>query len=219
MKKIFLTAAAIIALPLAAFAGETRIGFSAALSNFDISGTETTKSSGQKNSKDHTEFTVVPGLFIERANDAGFTFGFEFVPGEADLGSGSNARTDTDTDDAADTAGTNKVSAEVSGHMTAYVLVPAKSGFVRFGLIQADVDTTETLATGTKYGNASVNGMIFGVGYDKENDNGSFLRVEGTYTNYDDLTLQGSLDSDSVRNKVDADIDALALKLSVGKSF
>ena len=219
MKKLFLATLSIILIPFAVYSAETRIGISGAFSSFDTSGTETTKSSSEKNSGSKTEEVVVPGLFIERANDAGFTFGFEFVPGEADLGSGSNARTDTDTDDAADTAGTNKVSAEVSGHMTAYVLVPAKSGFVRFGLIQADVDTTETLATGTKYGNASVNGMIFGVGYDKENDNGSFLRVEGTYTNYDDLTLQGTLDTDSVRNKVDADIDALALKLSVGKSF
>ena len=219
MRKVLLTAIAIIALPLTTFAGETRMGFSAAFSNFDIDGTEKTKSSGQKQSKSHTEFTVVPGLFIERANDAGLTFGFEFIPVEADLGSGKNSRTDTDTDDASDTAGTNKVSAEVSGHMTAYVLVPAGGAFVRLGLIQADVDTTETLATGTKYGNESVDGMVFGVGFDKERDNGSFIRVEGTYTDYEDLTFKGTLDADSVRNTVDADIDAVALKVSIGKSF
>ena len=36
---------------------------------------------------------------------------------------------------------------------------------------------------------------------------------------YDDLTFNGSLDGDSVRNKVEAEIDAFALKLSAGKSF
>ena len=219
MKKVFLIAIAMIAIPFATFAGETRMGFSAAFSNFDIDGTETTKSSGQKNNKSHTEFTVVPGLFIEKENDAGLTFGFEFVPVDADLGSGKNVRTDTDTDDSSDTAGTNNVSAEVTGHMTAYILVPAGNNFVRFGLIQADVDTTESLATGTKYGNESVNGMVVGVGFDREKDNGTFFRVEGTYTDYEDVTFQGTLDGDSVRNKVDADIDALAIKLSIGKTF
>ena len=40
---------------------------------------------------------------------------------EAEIGSGNNARTDTDTDDATDTAGTNKVSAELTSHTTLYV--------------------------------------------------------------------------------------------------
>lgn len=219
MKKILLTAFAIIVLPFAVNAAETRIGFSAAVSFFDISGTETTKSSGQKQSKDHEETAVVPGLFIERAGDTGVTLGFEFVPGEADLGDGKNARTDTDTDDASDTAGTNKVSAEVSGHKTLYVLVPVKEtgAFVRFGLIRADVDTTETLATGSTYGNESVDGKVFGVGFERGDD--GFVRVEGTYTDYDDLKFNGSLDTNSVRNTVDADIDALAIKISVGKKF
>jgi len=212
MKKLILTTLSIILLPIAAYSAETRIGVSAALSYFMSDGTETTKSSGEKNNKEIEEAALVPGLFFERENDSGFAFGFEYNPGEAELGSG------TGSDDDAETSGANKASAEVAQHMSLYGLIPVGPGFVRLGVIHASVDTTEDLKTGTKYGNEDVNGLVIGYGFQTSGD-GNFFRVEGTYTAYDDLTLNGSLDGDSVRNKVDAEIDAIALKFSVGKSF
>ncbi len=212
MKKLILTTLSIILLPIAAYSAETRIGLTAALSFFTSDGTEITKSSGERNSKEIEEDAIVPGIFIERENDNGFTFGFEYNPGEAKLGSG------TGSDDDAETSGANKASAEVSEHMQFYGLIPAGPGFARLGIVRASVDTTETLATGTTYGNEDVNGFVIGYGVQKSGE-GSFVRLEGTYTMYDDLTFNGSLDGDNVRNKVEAEIDALALKLSVGKSF
>ena len=212
MKKLILTTLSIILLPITAYSAETRIGLTAALSFFTSDGTEITKSSGERNSKEIEEDAIVPGIFIERENDNGFTFGFEYNPGEAKLGSG------TGSDDDAETSGANKASAEVSEHMQFYGLIPAGPGFARLGIVRASVDTTETLATGTTYGNEDVSGFVIGYGVQKSGE-GSFVRLEGTYTMYDDLTFNGSLDGDSVRNKVEAEIDALALKLSVGKSF
>ena len=212
MKKLILTTLSIILLPIAAYSAETRIGLTAALSFFTSDGTEITKSSGERNSKEIEEDAIVPGIFIERENDNGFTFGFEYNPGEAKLGSG------TGSDDDAETSGANKASAEVSEHTSFYGLIPAGPGFARLGIVRASVDTTETLATGTTYGNEDVSGFVIGYGVQKSGE-GSFVRLEGTYTMYDDLTFNGSLDGDSVRNKVEAEIDALALKLSVGKSF
>ena len=212
MKKLILTTLSIILLPITAYSAETRIGLTAALSFFTSDGTEITKSSGERNSKEIEEDAIVPGIFIERENDNGFTFGFEYNPGEAKLGSG------TGSDDDAETSGANKASAEVSEHMSFYGLIPAGPGFARLGIVRASVDTTETLATGTTYGNEDVSGFVIGYGVQKSGE-GSFVRLEGTYTMYDDLTFNGSLDGDSVRNKVEAEIDALALKLSVGKSF
>ena len=58
-----------------------------------------TKSSGEKNSKEITEDALVPGLFVEKENDNGFTFGFEYNPGEAELGSGTGSDDDAETDD------------------------------------------------------------------------------------------------------------------------
>ena len=212
MKKLILTTLSIILLPISAYSAETRIGLSAALSFFTSDGTEITKSSGQRNNKEIEEDAIVPGVFIERETDNGFAFGFEYNPGEAKLGSG------TGSDDDLETSGANKASAEVSEHMSFYGLIPAGPGFARLGIVRASVDTTETLATGTTYGNEDVNGVVIGYGVQKSGE-GSFVRLEGTYTMYDDLTFNGSLDGDSVRNKVEAEIDALALKLSIGKSF
>ena len=217
MKRLILTTLSIFLLPIAAYSAETRIGVSAAFSFFTSDGTETTKSSGEKNSKEVEEDAIVPGVFIERENDSGITFGFEFNPGEAELGSG------TGSDDDAETSGANKASAEVSGHMSLYSLIPAGPGFVRLGIIHASVDTTETLATGTKYGNEDVTGYIIGYGIQKSED-GNFVRLEGTYTDYDDLKFNGSFGGNAVgdgavRNVIEADVDALALKLSVGKNF
>ena len=212
MKKLILTTLSIILLPISAYSAETRIGLSAALSFFTSDGTEITKSSGQRNNKEIEEDAIVPGVFIERETDNGFAFGFEYNPGEAKLGSG------TGSDDDLETSGANKASAEVSEHMSFYGLIPAGPGFARLGIVRASVDTTETLATGTTYGNEDVSGVVIGYGVQK-NGEGSFVRLEGTYTMYDDLTFNGSLDANSVRNKVEAEIDALALKLSIGKSF
>ncbi len=217
MKKLISTALTIILLPFAVYSAETRIGISGAFSSFDTSGTETTKSSNEKNSTSKTEEAVVPGLFIERVNDEGLAFGFEFNPGEAELGSG------TGSDDDAETSGANKASAEVSGHMSVYGLVPVGAAYFRIGFVRASVDTTETLATGTKYGNEDVNGKMFGLGIQKDLTS-AFVRVEATYTDYDDLKFLGSFNGNAAgdsanRNTVDADIDATAIKLSLGKSF
>ena len=217
MKKLFLTTLTIMLLPFAAYAAETRIGISAALSNFESSGTETLKSSSNKTNKTVEETVVVPGFFIERANDEGAAFGFEFNPGEAELGSG------TGSNDDAETSGANKASAEVSGHMSVYGLVPLGAAYFRIGFVRASVDTTETLATGTKYGNEDVNGKMFGLGIQKDLTS-AFVRVEATYTDYDDLKFLGSFNGNAAgdsanRNTVDADIDATAIKLSLGKSF
>ena len=217
MKKLILTTLSIILLPIAAYSAETRLGVSAAFSFFTSDGTETTKSSGEKNNKEVEEDAIVPGIFIERANDNGFALGFEFNPGEAELGSG------TGSDDDRETSGANKASAEVSGHMSLYGLIPAGPGYVRLGIVRASVDTTETLATGTKYGNEDVNGFVIGYGFQKSGDS-NFIRLEGTYTDYDDLKFNGSFGGNTVgdatvRNVIEADVDALALKLSVGKNF
>ena len=211
MRKLFLTTLSIILIPFAVSA-ETRIGISGAFSTFDTSGTETTKSSNEANSGSKSEDVVVPGIFIEKTNNSGVALGFEFNPGEAELGSGTGA------DDDAETSGANKASAEVSSHMSLYGLFPLGPAYLRFGFVHASIDTTETLATGTKYGNEDVDGRIFGLGLQKDLTS-AFFRIEATYTDYDDVKYLGTLDSDSVRNTIEADVDSTAIKLSLGKSF
>ena len=220
MKKIFTFVSALMLIAFSAHA-EKRIGVSGAFSMFDSSGTEEVKSSGTKNSGSHDETVIVPSLFVEFANDAGLTLGLDYVPVEAEIGSSTNARTDTDVDDASDTAGDNKAAAELTGHFTAYVLAPVggNGAYLKGGIALATIETTESLATGTTYGNEDVYGMLIGAGFNRDLDNGMFLRTEATYTDYEDVSFTGSADSDSVRNKIEAEVDALAFRISIGKAF
>ena len=219
MKKILLSLVALMFISANAFAG-VNVGISGAFTSLLTDGTETTKSSGQKNTGSKLEQVIVPSLFLEFQTEMGIAVGVDLVPGSADLGSG------TGRDDDAETAGANKASAELTSHNTIYALVPlGGSGlYVKGGLARATIDTTETLATGTKYGNEDVDGLIFGLGYQADRDNGLFIRAEGTYTDYDSVKFKGSLGGNAagdsaVRNVIDADIDAIALRVSVGKAF
>jgi len=219
MKKLLTIVFGFVLVCFSVNAIEKKIGFTAALTDFESSGTETLKSSSNKTSADVSEQVIVPSLFFEITNDSGLGIGLDFVPGDADLGSKQKAKVDTDTDDKSDTAGTNKASAEVSGHSTIYLMVPVKAAFLKVGYVSADIETTENLDTGTTYGNKTVNGTMISVGIDRDMPNGSFIRAEVAYTDYDDITLSGSADTDGASNKVDADVDATSLRLSIGRAF
>jgi hypothetical protein len=222
MKKITIILTSIMLLVFANVnAAEKRIGVSAAFTQFSSDGTETMKSSGTKTNKTHDETVVVPSIFVEVAGDNGIAIGLDFMPVEAELGSATNARTDTDTDDASDTAGNNKVSAELTSHTTLYLSksVGDSGAYVKGGVAMATIDTNETLATGSVYGNEDVTGILIGLGMNRDNANGTFFRSELTYTDYDDVSITGTADTDGVRNKIDADIDAIAFRISIGKAF
>ena len=214
MKKVLIYIVATMFIAASAYA-EKRVGVSLAYTMFDSSGTEETKSSGEKNSKSIEEDVMVPAIFFEIANDRGLALGVDFTPADAELGSG------TGDDDDAETSGANKASAELTGHYTIYGLLPVGSAgaYLKAGVAHASIDTLETLATGTEYGNADVNGVLVGLGFNRESGNGGFFRMEGTYTDYEDVTFNGSIDGDSVRNVIDADVDALAIRIAVGKAF
>ena len=219
MKKLITSIFGLVLICFSANAIERKIGFTAALTDFESSGTETLKSSSNKTSADVSEQVIVPSLFFEITNDSGLGIGIDFVPADAELGSKSKAKVDTDTDDTADNAGTNKASADISGHQTIYLMVPIKAAFLKVGYVTADIETTENLDTGTTYGNKSVDGTMVSLGFDKDMPNGAFIRAELAYTDYDNITLRGSTDTDGVVNLVDADVDATSLRLSVGKAF
>ena len=99
-----------------------------------------------------------------------------------------------------------------------------QGAYIKAGVAQATIDTTETLKTGTKYGNEDVNGLMLGIGVERSSANGAFFRTELTRTDYEDVTFLGSFNGNAagdsaVRNKVDANVDATALRISFGKSF
>ena len=217
MKKLTIIATSIMLLAFTnVSAVEKRIGLAAGFTNVEGSGTETLKDSSKKASKTVDDNTIIPSIFFELAADNGFGLGIEHVPGSADIGTGSRA------DDDAETANGNKASAEIDGLTSLYAIKTFDNGlFLKAGITQTDVVTKETLNTGSTYGNKSVDGKLIGVGIHKVRDTGVFFRASAEYTAYDTITLTSGV-ADAVTgttNKVDADVDTMALKISIGKAF
>ena len=83
-----------------------------------------------------------------------------------------------------------------------------------------DVNTKEVLTTGLAYGNTSVDGNMYGVGYKKELGTNAFYKLEGTHTAFDKLKLNESGQSTgSAQNSVSADLDVTKLTIGLGFKF
>ena len=207
-------AAVFMVLPLNA---ETRIGLGLGQTKVEADGTQTLKDSAKTSSSSQSEDALIPSLFVEIANDSGFGLGLEVVPGSADIGSKNRA------DDDDDSANGNKASAEINGLTSVYAIKTFGSGiFVKAGMTQTEIVTTEALNTGSSYGNDTVTGALIGIGFTRTNDTGTFVRAAAEYTDYDSITLQSGTDVGGTANsfnKVTADVDTTAFKVSLGKAF
>ena len=83
-------------------------------------------------------------------------------------------------------------------------------------MAQIDVNTLETASSnGGSYGNASLDGFNYGIGY----KNGGF-KLSYEATDFDSLSLTSTGNSVAAEtNKISADLDTWALKLSYGLYF
>tara|TARA_B100000767_G_C19724365_1_gene518774 strand:- start:526 stop:1188 length:663 start_codon:yes stop_codon:yes gene_type:complete len=89
--------------------------------------------------------------------------------------------------------------------------------YVMYGNMSVDVTTKESLATGSKYGNTSLDGTTYGVGFDQPIGERFFIRGEGTMMEFDGVKLTSSTNAD---NSVSLnDLDGASAKLSIGVSF
>ena len=86
------------------------------------------------------------------------------------------------------------------------------SFYLHLGYVDVDINTNESLDTGSKYGNASINGIQYGFGL-QMTDN---VRFEAAYTDYDNVSITSSVARTGVttNNKISADLDTTQLKLS-----
>ena len=226
MKTIKFAITAIVAsflMVIPSNAKEVRVGLSLGLASLEAAGNETLKDSGQVTSTTVEANAIVPSLFVEISRDSGLGLGLDYIAGSADLaGSNKTNRHSPGGTNAGGTTGNNTANAEVTGIATVYLTKMFDSGFfLKAGLAYADVDTKETLASGSTYGNTSLDGKHFGIGYEGSNDSGIFFRGSLEKTMFDKITLNGSEvgGTASSFNTVDADIDVTMAKFSIGKKF
>mgnify|MGYP001224462351 CR=1 FL=1 len=216
MKKIItLVSSMVILLTLSAKA-EIGIGISGAVHSFSASGTETLRESAKTTKADHDEVVAVPELFIEAISDNGFAFGFAYIP-TRDLG--SKARTDV-ADATGREAGTYKAKAELEDVMQIYTDIPSIeiAGFqthFKLGIQHVTLASLESLNSGSKYPNETLLGYTIGYGVKGDLPYGNNLYYKGdlTYTNFE------TYEADGAGNKVSADLEDYAAKLSIGYKF
>ncbi len=203
------------------------MGVSGSFAAIEASGTETEGT--EKNSGEVKNNVGIGSIFVEMTDvmGSGISVGLDYIPMSADLSSATKTRGDVEksvTGTAAETttSRTQKAQAELDQHMTLYATYDMTPGlYFKLGYIQADLNTLESLGTGSKYGNETINGMIYGVG--SRFDLGSNLegRLELSYADYEDISIRSSVARTdvSVNNLIEADIDATLLTASLGYKF
>ena len=113
---------------------------------------------------------------------------------------------------------TNTVKASFEDHTTIYANINiTESAYLKLGYVMADVATQENLGTGGAYPNVDTDGYTVGVGIQHTADNGLFVRLEGTVSDYDDVSANNTNEADkkiAIKNMYGA-----AASIKVGKSF
>ena len=216
MKKLTTIVLSFLFLTFNAAKAEFAVGITGALHSFDVSGTETIRTSGEKNTGSHSEDVMVPELFLETASGSGLEVGISYIP-TRELGSKSR----TDTGD--QSAGTYKAEAELDNVIQLYADIDlAEVGgypvYAKIGLQHATITTLESLNSGSTYPDQDVTGFTIGLGTkgDVPTLDNAFYKAEVTYTDFEDYSAESN---STPANKVEADLEDIALKLSIGYKF
>ena len=214
MKKNIAIFLSFIFLACQSVKADVAIGITGAMHSIDISGTETTRTSLENNSTSHSEDVVIPELFVETVGDT-VTFGLSYIP-TRDMGSKSR----TDTGD--QSAGTYKAAAELDNVVQLYVdySVTEYAGaeiYIKGGIQHATIVTLESLNSGSTYPNEDVFGYTLGIGAKGDLPYANtFYKADLTYTDFQDYKADAQ---DGNGNNVEASLEDIALKFSVGYKF
>ena len=216
MKKLTTIVLSFLFLTFNAAKAEFAVGITGALHSFDVSGTETIRTSGEKNTGSHSEDVMVPELFVETASGSGLEVGISYIPTRE---MGSKSRTDSGDQ----SAGTYKAEAELDNVIQLYADIDlADVGgypvYAKIGLQHATITTLESLNSGSSYPDQDVVGYTIGLGTkgDVPTLDNAFYKAEVTYTDFEDYSAESN---STPANKVEADLEDIALKLSIGYKF
>jgi hypothetical protein len=202
------------------------VGVTGSMAMIDASGSET--EGGEITRSQTTNNTGIASVFVEY-NDimgSGLSLGVDYIPGSADISSSTQKRTKnetsvTDTTTTTATARTQSAQAEIENHMTLYATYGANGVYVKAGYVQVDLNTLESLDTGSKYGNDTLDGILLGAGVEFEVYDSTVGRFEISHIDYDDISLRSSVARTGVttNNLIEADIDVTMLSASLGYKF
>jgi hypothetical protein len=211
---------------------ETNVIWGATSAAARTAGTESTSSS--KGSED-LAIGYVSGFVEAGVFGTGLRLGLSYVPYALESETTENARHDncsqpeqhetTGSNVCPTASAKNKVSVDLEDLITMYVAYHhsidapfVDSFFIKAGLLQADVITGESLASGSQYGNTDLQGEFLGLGIEKNLDTGMFVRLEGNVTQFDNIKLKNTNSENT--NTIDVTgLDGATATISIGKTF
>ena len=122
-----------------------------------------------------------------------------------------------------DDTGTSTVKAEFENLVTGYVELNIWNGlYAKYGIMEMDVNTKESLHTDSSYPNTTMDGETYGFGWKGSFDNGVFIKTETMMQDWTDLKLEatgvraGGVDNN---NSVEASLSGAVATISIGKAF
>ena len=212
MKKIITTVGSILLLTIVSAKAEIGIGISGAMHFISGDGTETTRTSNQKNTGSHDEEAVVPEIFLEAIGDNGIALGVSYIP-TRDIGSKSRSDTNSDGD-----TGSYKAAAELDNVIKFYTDIPAGSivgypTYIHLGIQHVTLSTLESLNSGATYPDADLFGATIGLGTKGDLGGNLYYKAEVSYTDFE------TYDATGAGNRVQADLTDTAARLAIGYKF
>jgi hypothetical protein len=194
------------------------VGISGQMGLFAATGKEVDTGPNETETNQDTEIAAIgyASIFVEKELGDRFAIGIDYVPSALSSDTVESTRSDKTTTDTR-TARENKLKVDFEDLTTYYVALNVTDNmYVKAGYATVDIITKEDLATGGSYGDTDTDGVVFGVGYNKDFDNGMFARVEGSYMNFESTSVTSS-NSDNVAHL--KSLDGVTGKISIGKSF
>ena len=183
-------------------------------------GKETTTSGADTTTKKITEEdgafdTTVGSIFVEYAASDAVSIGIERVIEDMETPSNTNIQHTSATDQ---TTLTNRVEADFKDHTLIYANINMPfNTYLKLGYHMVDIATQESLGTGSKYNDVDTTGYTLGLGYQAKSDNGMFVRLEVSVSEYDDVTATSTVDSSKEVSV--SDMYGAMGSLKIGKSF
>ena len=229
IKKIIPAALLLTSISSVALADNWNVGASVSYANIDGTAKDT-QTTGAGAVVDQTRGATggdakfpFGSIFVEYAKtankDVDVVIGLDYVPFKAEI----DSRSFSDTSLEASTTGTGTRTAklELKNYATLYLQPTYKIGggtavYGKVGYIHGDVKISGSNAATSSTINATdtLNGYTVGLGVQHNLNKNLFVRLEGNYTDHDNVTA-----TDSKGTKFNADSEMYAGKLSIGYSF
>ena len=204
LNKILAMLGALLMLSVtAANSVEFKVGVSANTMGAYANVEEKLKDSGHISNEEAVLATAFGSGFVEVGSEdmMGLALGVSYAPEVAELNKETraiqNCRDDvstTCTSYSSGDTGNQIIDGKIVDLVSVYLSLPVGEGaFVKAGYIQATLNTTENLATGSKYENIDMTGMMLAGGYEADlGSSGMFWRAEGQYQMWDDISASVS---------------------------